>query len=159
MLLPIVTAIPPPSKISGLVFSRVTEDSLAPAFAIESASYPADEAASKEKLQLRMREAGDYFHGAFTAEGALCGFICGTLTTASTLTDESMSTHEPSGTTLCIHSVVVQEAQRRSGIALWMLRSYLQKISELGTVSRVLLICKEPLVSAHTDERHAGQVD
>ena len=67
-----------------------------------------------------------------------------------------MSTHEPSGTVLCIHSVVVEEAQRRQGIALWMLRSYLQKVSELETVSRVLLICKEPLIGLY---EKAGFVD
>jgi GNAT superfamily N-acetyltransferase len=92
-------------------------------------------------------QAPDFFHGAFTAEGELCGFVCGTLTTSATLTDESMSCHEPLGKTLCIHSVVVEESYRRRGIALWMLRSYLQAVAELP-VTRVLLICKEALVRA-----------
>ena len=145
MLLPtILTAVP---VKPGFSWRPVTEQFLAPAFAIESSSYPADEMASEEKLCLRVREAPEFFSGAFTDEGVLCGFICGTLTTSPELTDESMSLHEPDGTTLCIHSVVVTESMRRQGIALWMLRNYMKQVTELQKVSRVLLICKEHLVS------------
>ena len=142
----ILSSLISPPKMSGLTFSRVTEASLAPAFAIEEASYPADEAATEEKLAMRIREAPDFFHGAFSEDSTLVGFICGTLTTSEVLTDESMSEHEPVGKTLCIHSVAVEESLRRKGIALWMLKSYLQKVAELKTVERVLLICKEQLV-------------
>ena len=45
----ILSSLISPPKVSGLTFSRVTEASLAPAFAIEEASYPADEAATEEK--------------------------------------------------------------------------------------------------------------
>ena len=155
-MLPIIlTAVPAP-KTSGLSWRPVTEDFLASAFAIESASYPEDEMASEEKLLMRIREAPEFFSGAFSAEGALCGFICGTLTTSNELTDESMSLHEPDGTTLCIHSVVVTESMRRQGIALFMLRSYMKQVTELQRVSRVLLICKEHLVRqrAHTPYEH-----
>ena len=146
MLLPtILTAVPLP-KAPGLSWRPVAEEFLAPAFAIESASYPEDEAATEAKLQMRIREAPEFFSGAFTEEGSLCGFICGTLTSSAELTDESMSLHEPAGTTLCIHSVVVTESMRRQGIALWMLRSYMKQVTELQRVSRVLLICKENLV-------------
>ena len=147
-MLPLVLAAVPPPKVS-VTFSPVTEKSLAAAFAIESASYPEDEAATEAKLLVRMREAPEFFHGAFTAEGKLEGFVCGTLTTASTLTEESMSVHEPAGDTLCIHSVVVEERLRRNGVASWMLRSYLQKVSTLQKVSRVLLMCKQPLVGLY----------
>ena len=57
-----------------------------------------------------------------------------------------MSVHEPDGTTLCIHSVVTADAWRRKGVATWMLGQYLQKVADLKSVTRVLLICKEPLV-------------
>jgi arylalkylamine N-acetyltransferase len=132
----------------GFTWKPVKEDALTRALAIETASYPADEAADEAKLLARMQEAGQFFGGAYNDDG-LCGFICGTLTTATTLTDESMSTHEPSGKTLCIHSVVVEESLRRKGIALWMLNCYLQQVVELTTVSRVLLICKEGLVQLY----------
>jgi N-acetylglutamate synthase-like GNAT family acetyltransferase len=40
-----------------------------------------------------------------------------------------MSTHEPSGTTLCVHSVVVAPQYRRRGIAAWMMRSYVRQVA------------------------------
>ena len=152
MLPMILTAVPSP-KTSGLSWRPVTEEFIGPAFAIESSSYPEDEMATEEKLLMRIREAPEFFSGAFTAEGVLCGFICGTLTTSGELTDESMSLHEPDGTILCIHSVVVTESMRRQGIALWMLRSYMKQVTELQRVSRVLLICKEHLVRQRASTR------
>jgi hypothetical protein len=44
-------------------------------------------------------------------------YVCGTCSSAATLTHESMSRHEPEGRLLCIHSVCVAEARRRKGVA------------------------------------------
>jgi len=149
MTLPVFAAgalvVSPPAGIS---FMRVAEPHLERAYAIESAGYPEDEAATKEKLLLRIRDAPQYFYGAF--EGSqLLGFVCGTLSTQEQLTEEAMSVHEPDGTTLCIHSVVVDEPWRRKGLATWMLQEYLAQVGEAGA-SRVLLICKEHLLGFYT---------
>ena len=130
---------------SGISLCRITRAHLQPALAIETASYPADEAADEEKLALRIAQAPEYFWGAFAGD-VLRGFVCGTLTTATDLTDESMSMHEPTGETLCIHSVVVDAEHRRQGLATWMLRSYIERVSELGVPKRIVLICKEYLL-------------
>ena len=133
--------------IGALLFAPVPEKQLRAALTIETASYPADEAADEAKLQQRIREAPAFFRGAYDSEGVLRGFICGTLTSSMTLTDESMSVHEPTGSRLCIHSVVVEEGMRRRGVANWMLQAYMRHVHEsLPFVTRVLLICKEPLV-------------
>jgi hypothetical protein len=47
----------------------------------------------------------------------LRSYVCGTCSSSSSLTHESMSTHEPDGRLLCIHSVAVQQQHRRQGIA------------------------------------------
>ena len=57
-------------------------------------------------------EAGD---ASASAADALVSYVCGTLTTGTTLTHESMSEHDPSGTTLCVHSVVTCGSSRREG--------------------------------------------
>lgn len=139
--------------LPGLVFRQVGLSALDTAHAIEAASYPPDEAASRAKLELRMTKAAPYFWGAFDAaaldaedeSGALRGFVCGTLTLDERLCEESMSVHQPEGRTLCIHSVVVPEAMRRRGMGGWMLRSYLERVAEAGRVEQVLLLCKAPL--------------
>ena len=139
MLLCSVNAMPP---LSALLFAPVPEKQLKPALSIEVASYPADEAADEAKLLQRIQQAPTFFRGAYGADGQLRGFICGTLTSAKKLTDESMSNHEPGGNKLCIHSVVVEAAVRRRGIALWMLQSYMRHVHEAAPmVSRILLIC------------------
>ena len=114
-----------PSRITTIApgnFARVLPSRVQAAFALEAASYPADEAATLENLQLRAEVAGEYFWG--VSEGsALEGFICGTLTCGDTLTEESMSAHDPAGKTLCIHSVVVAEERRRLGLGSAMLKA------------------------------------
>ena len=140
--------------LGALLFAPVPEKQLQAALAIEVASYPADEAADEAKLQQRIRDAPAFFRGAYDSSGMLRGFICGTLTSSTTLTDESMSLHEPCGSRLCIHSVVVEETMRRQGTATWMLNSYMRHVHETQpSVTRVLLICKEPLVPLY---EHVG---
>jgi hypothetical protein len=57
-----------------------------------------------------------------TGDDEVIGYTCGTCSHEDKLTHDSMSTHVPDGSTLCIHSVAVQESQRRKGIALRMLK-------------------------------------
>lgn len=97
---------------AALRFGKVSSKDLPRVVALETASYPADEAASEEQLKMRLREAGQFFHGAYADDGQLCGYVCGTLTSSQDLDDESMRTHDPKGHTLCIHSVVVAEEMR-----------------------------------------------
>lgn len=60
------------------------------------------------------------------------------------LRDETMSDHDPLGSTLCIHSVVTAAAMRRRGVAQTMLREYIAHLkSEAPTVTLVKLIAKE----------------
>merc|ERR1712087_945508 len=135
------------SSMQRLRFMRVPAADVNHAFALEVASYPADEAASREKLEMRLRFAADYFWGAYNDAGVLCGFICATLSISERLTEESMSEHDANGHTLCIHSVVVEETRRRSGVGIWMLRKYLDTVAVEGSrVKRIVLLCKELLV-------------
>ena len=114
----------PASRITPGSFARVLPSRVDAAFSIEAASYPADEAATLKNLQLRAEVAGDYFWGVSEGDTLQC-FICGTLTCGDTLTEESMSVHDPAGTTLCIHSVVVAEERRRLGLGSAMLKARL----------------------------------
>ncbi|RYG57059.1 GNAT family N-acetyltransferase [archaeon] len=106
--------------------------------ALEAASYPADEAASLATLQYRAATAAPFFRCLVRvtegeAAGAapvsqLVGFVNATLAVAGALTHDSMSNHIPSGTLLCIHSVVVAAPHQRRGLATWMLTAYCASI-------------------------------
>lgn len=165
-------------------FSPVQPEQLDRIYALEAASYPEDEAATYEKLQYRIEHASGVFLVALQLQAAsavtqpndavtstgdngssaadrqehLAGFVCGTLTSAGKLTHESMSTHDPDGTLLCIHSVVVESSQRRKGLATRMLKAYLQFVQgSTPALQGVRLLCKEDLVSTpqHATYQHA----
>ncbi|KAF0706915.1 hypothetical protein AaE_013884 [Aphanomyces astaci] len=97
--------------------------------AIESASYPEDEAASLAQIKLRLDLAGAFFLGAYDSlNDQLVGFVNGTLAPRRDLEDETMSLHDPNGHFLCIHSVVIDTAYRRRGLASAMLKHYVDGI-------------------------------
>ncbi|XP_060583192.1 uncharacterized protein LOC132739495 [Ruditapes philippinarum] len=119
-------------------------------FSMESDSYPADEAASFDMLTYRHKEAPDLFLGGYM-HGNLVGFICATRYHGKELTHESMNMHIPNGESVCIHSVVVKRNQRRKGIALQMLKLFIENVkSEQANVTGILLICKSNLIPLYT---------
>ena len=54
-------------------------------FAMEIASYPADEAASQEGMAFRQQAAPAYFWAAYSPEAQILGFVVGTCCAGSTL--------------------------------------------------------------------------
>ena len=97
-------------------------------------------------VQMRMQEAAPFFMVREDDTGSVVGFINGTLSTSQELTHESMGKHESSGETLCVHSVVTREDQRRAGIGTEMLRAYIAYIrAQQPCVKSIALICKEIL--------------
>lgn len=165
---------------------------------MERASYPADEAASAVSLEMRQREAGEFFmvaravdsmdssglegarasdaSGTAAAERAaldadarsIVGYVCGTLASGDVLDESTMSSHDPSGDVLAIHSVCVDERFRRRGVAAsalahyvarWIVHDETQNENDDTTttttkVRRVRLLCKENLIPFY--ERYGG---
>jgi uncharacterized protein YciI/GNAT superfamily N-acetyltransferase len=145
-------------------FRPATPEDLKVCFAIESASYPADEAASREALEYRQAEAAPYFRVATLATDLLgdevptvIGFCCGTR--CEEFTEESMSTtHIPDGKLLAIHSVVVDEQYRRQGIATVMLKEYMENVSSKANaadaddgIESTVLLAKSKLLSFYVN--------
>ena len=123
---------------------------------LEAASYPIDEAATHEGMKFRLRVAGACFvvakakhqgKGGEGGGGEIIGFVNGTKTLTSSLTHESMSTHDPDGKLLCVHSVVVREAYRRRGYGVAMLRAYCERMRKDPGIAEIRLLCKPYLVS------------
>lgn len=76
------------------------------------------------------------------------GFVCSTLTGSACLTHESMATHDPQGSLLCVHSVCVAEAARRRGVGSRLMRAYVNFVAQTSPdVTEIRLMCKEHLVS------------
>lgn len=139
-----------------LVFAAVTLADLEKADALEREGYPADEAASRERISFRLSTAGEHFKGLWSASNELVGFINGTRSASTTLTHCAMAGHDIEGKNLCIHSVVVSPKWQRRGLGQAMLARYLaaerEQASTTGVV-QVTLICKENLQQFY---RNAG---
>ena len=119
------------------------------AFSLETRSYPADEAATLEKLTYRQLNAPEYFLGAFDdATGSMLGFV--TSTRAPNLDHESLSHHDPTASVLAIHSVCVSPDHRRLKIGRIMLTKYVNMIllrSGDDGLKEIRLIAKAELLS------------
>lgn len=124
-------------------------DDLARVAALEQASYPAAEAATRDMLAMRLAVAGDAFLVATDAAGEVLGFVCGTRAPGARLTHETMHGHDPAGESLCVHSVVVAHAARRRGVGSALVRAIVARARDLPGVRRVLLICKAPLIDLY----------
>ena len=106
--------------------------------ALETASYPADEAASPEALTSRLENAGEYFRTMVEGD-EIIGFICGTR--CDEFTEESMAQHDPTGKYLAIHSVVVAGERRREGLASLALRWYADEMKcEMRLIAKAGLL-------------------
>jgi predicted GNAT family N-acyltransferase len=132
-----------------LIFCEPNLKEISHIHSLESTSYPADEAASLENLTYRLINAPQFFLAAYRS-GQLLGYVCSTATQYPTLTHESMFIHQPAGTLLCIHSVVVSPSLRRQGIATRMLKEYISMVKKQRQIRQVRLLCKYGLVGLYS---------
>mmetsp|Transcript_21602 Transcript_21602/g.60031 ORF Transcript_21602/g.60031 Transcript_21602/m.60031 type:complete len:175 (+) Transcript_21602:334-858(+) len=133
------------TEASDLVFFRpATLEDLDRIAALEAAGYPPDEAASREKMEYRLERAADLFMAAVKAgTNQVIGYTCATATAKEQLEEETMSVHEPEGTTVCIHSVCVAADEQRNGVATRMLKAYIQWVQQsFPSATNLQLICK-----------------
>ena len=114
---------------------------------------------SSRIYRLRQSQAGDLFLGAYeqnadSTSGSnsrkLVGYICATLSPATSLTHHSMSTHVPESSSVCIHSVCVAPSHQHRGIGLALMKEYIARLEKANEArsakyERVLLIAHEEL--------------
>ncbi len=123
-------------------------------YVLEELSYPADEAATLERMQLRANHASDLFLVLLRGEEVL-GFVNATACSVA-LTAETMGEHDERGTHVCIHSVVVAPSYRGKGLAKLMFGEYVVHLQRLARFESAHLLCKEELVAFY--EKSGGFV-
>ncbi|KAJ2556582.1 hypothetical protein EV175_001908 [Coemansia sp. RSA 1933] len=143
---------------SELAFRNLqTADEVRAAYPFEVAGYSEDEAASLESMLYRFTNAPHLFFGAFdTSSGSIVGYITSTQVAAPLVTHDSMGTHDPKGTTACIHSVCVDPEWQRKGVATRLLELYPQSVrrynssiesgSGCARITRLAMLSREDLV-------------
>lgn len=132
-----------------LSFALVSADQVQDAHRIEASAYPADEAGSYKTFVYRQSVAPNLFLGAYDQtkdnEKRLIGYICSTLSKSETLTHESMTTHDPDGKTICVHSVCVDPEHQRRKIGSSLLKGYVRRWMD-GPYDRISLLAHEELI-------------
>ncbi|KAH9822585.1 hypothetical protein DFH28DRAFT_882073 [Melampsora americana] len=124
-------------------FDLVKSSELNRVFELESAGFHSDEAASLETINYRHELAPDLFLGVYDSSGQLIGYINGTRSTTSVLDHQSMTTHQPEGAYILIHSVCIDPAQRHKGLATSLLKEYINSVK--GSCSELILVCHQEL--------------
>lgn len=116
--------------------------------ALESSSFPSDEAASDETIRIRQQNAGKYFIVIKCQDSPeVIGFVNGTCIEGETITHESMTEHFPAGQTLVIHSVTVSLNHRRKGCGTTLLKNYVKYVTEFcPEIHSILLLSKAYLL-------------
>jgi PhzF family phenazine biosynthesis protein len=152
-------------QLPTVLYRNVCPTDLPAIYALEKASYPSDEAASRSQLQYRQHHAASFFRCAIKVDiaseekdegtiveknvdslrgmGEIIGYV--TATRCHQFTEESMKVHHPNGSLLAIHSVVVDENYRRQGTGLAMLKEYIETLRKMDMVhgiKKVVLLSK-----------------
>ena len=116
-------------------------------FDLEVSSFPSDEAASYESIQYRLKNAPEYFV-VMKQNKEIVGFINGTCTLFDYITHSSMTSHNPDGKTLILHSVTIDEKFRRKKIGSDLLTRYVNMlVYERLEISLLLLLSKSYLLN------------
>ncbi len=134
-----------------VVIRQVSAKDLDACHRIESASFEPEEAASLERIAIRIK---DYPQGFWVAEldGRLVGHINSGATDSDDISDEEFKAligHDPEGRNQVVFSLAVLPAQREKGIARALLERYITE-SRKAAKHSVLLLCKEELLEYYS---------
>ena len=134
--------------MNGLIIRHVHPTDLDECHQVEISGFPAEEAASKETIQLRI----DTFpQGFLVAE--LNGRVVGTLNSASTdkddISDEELKQligHDPNGRNMVVFALAVLPEYRKQGIAHQLMEQFAVEARGLEK-ENILLMCKQHLIA------------
>lgn len=114
---------------------------------LERTGYSTNVAASLDELEYQHKYASDLFLGIFNQPRTkgLLGFVSSTLSNDETLTEHSKHAHDPSGSTVCIHSLAVHPEHRRSGVAKKLLTEYMRRLDK-SSYNIVVVLAPKPLI-------------
>jgi len=139
--------------MDGLTIRTATLDDVVEMHRIENICFPPDEAADLEGVRYRIANASKYF-SILENGSSICGFINGTCVADTVIHHDSMSTHNPDGATLVIHSVSIVPEMRRQKLGTGFLKRYMDNIinnKDYTNITRVLLLTHAYLLPFYSE--------
>ena len=131
----------------GMQIRRATTADLDSIAAVEAECFPAEEAATREQFEERLKHYADHFLLMFDGE-KLVSFIDGFVTDERDLTDEMYERadlHNEAGAWQMIFGLNTKPEYRRTGLAGELMKRFIEEAGEQGRRGLVLT-CKDSLV-------------
>ncbi|KAF9479525.1 acyl-CoA N-acyltransferase [Pholiota conissans] len=137
-----------------IIFDYVPASDIPAALEIEATGFIPEEAGSESSFRFRQSQAPQLFLGAYELQSdsrTLIGYVCATQSPDESLTHDSMTSHVPGSSSVCIHSVCVSPTYRGKGVGQALLKEYLSHLEAArtegtATWERVVLIAHDHLV-------------
>lgn len=126
------------------VFRNATASDVDRCYEIESAAYPADEAATREKIAVRIAQYPEGFL-CMALGGVLIGFInCGCAWNVDMSAEEfkQLIGHDPAAPNAVIMSVVLHPDWQGKGYSTLMMREFVSRMRQAGKET-IHLMCKK----------------
>ena len=119
-------------------------------FILESNTFPEEEAACKENIEIRLSK---FSKGFIVGEldGKIVAHINSGATNKDDITDEEFKAligHEDFGKNIVIFSVAVDPSYQRRGIASIMMKDFISRSKDLNK-DKILLLCKDNLMGMY----------
>ncbi|HDG1672553.1 TPA: GNAT family N-acetyltransferase [Kluyvera cryocrescens] len=155
--------------MSHAIFRQATPSDIDRCFDIESTAYPADEAATREKIALRIK---NYPQGFLCMEdnGAIIGFINAGCAWEVAMSDEDFKEligHDPAAPNAVIMSVVLHPDYQGKGLSTQMMQAFIGHMRQQGKTA-IYLMCKSQYLEMYkhfgyqfikrSDSTHGGEV-
>lgn len=132
------------------VFRAPTQHDVERCYDIEISAYEGDEAATKEKIALRIAEYPQGFLVMQVGE-KIVGFINSGCAHEVKMSDEEFKQlvgHDPAATNVVIMSVVVAPEEQGNGYSSLLMREFVGRMRDMGKTA-IYLMCKERHVALY----------
>lgn len=154
--------------MSHVTFRQATAADIDRCYEIESAAYPADEAATREKIAIRIAR---YPQGFLCMEqhGEVIGFINAGCAWEVVMSDEAFKElvgHDPAAPNAVIMSVVLHPDYQGQGLSTQMMQAFIAHLRQQGKTA-IYLMCKAQYLEMYkrfgyqflkrSDSTHGGE--
>jgi ribosomal protein S18 acetylase RimI-like enzyme len=147
---------------NSVLVRTVTKLDLDACYEVEISSFPPSEAATRDRIALRIEQ---YPQGFLVAEvdGRVVGHINSGATDKDDITDEELKAlvgHDPAGANMIVFSLAVLPDCRNRGIASLLMKRFVEQCRTMKK-HRVLLLCKDDMIGFYKrlGFRYAGVSD
>eukprot|EP00158_Paraphelidium_tribonemae_P007752 Partr_v1_DN28350_c1_g1_i6_m79286 putative Aralkylamine N-acetyltransferase len=128
------------------------------AIPLEFRCFHPDEAATPEKMRYRYTHAPHLFMGMFAdQDNRMIGLCMSTQSDRDAIDGQSMSQHCDHGQTIFLHSICVDPAWQRRGLATQMLQEYVTRCRNVEGAKSIQLLSHRHLIPFY--QHAAGFVD